>query len=183
MQNENWYRQLLALVLVSAARGAVEYITNPGSRAEAGNQMRDAFASIDYDAAAKAIVNAIDTVAEGSKGKLSDTIDQLRDVSVDKVDDAKSKAQKQLGQKKSRRGRFVIGLLLGGLAAYFFLDEQRRDDLLDRLTGASGPIEQATQSVYNQAATGAQNAANVASEPTRSAAQDIADAASEAGQS
>lgn len=183
MQNDNWYRQLLALVLLSAARGAVEYITNPGSREDAGKQMRDAFAAIDYDAAAKAVVSAIDSVAEGSKGRLNETIDQLRDVSVDKVDDARSKAQKQLGQRKGRKGRFVVALLLGGLAAYFFLDEQRRDDLLDRLTGASGPIEQSTQSVYNQAATSAQNVASSASEPTKSAAQDVADAASDANQS
>lgn len=183
MQNDNWYRQLLALVLVSAARGAVEYITNPGSREEAGNQMREALAAIDYDAAAKAIVNAIDTVAEGSKGRLNETIDQLRDVSVDKIDDAKAKAQKQLGQKKSRRGRFVVGLLFGGLIAYFFLDEQRRDDLLDRLTGASGPIEQSTQSMYNQAASAAQDTANTASEPVKSAAQDVTDAASDAAKS
>ncbi|MGI8825491.1 MAG: hypothetical protein ACR2JC_07585 [Chloroflexota bacterium] len=153
MNEENWYRQLLALVLLSAARGAVEFITNPGSRNEAGNQMKDAFASIDYDAAAKAIASAIDNLAEGSKGRLNDTIDQLRDVSLDKVDDAKSKAQKQLGQKKSRKAPFLVALVLGGVIAYFFMDEQRRDDLLDRLTGASGPIEQSGPSVYNHSST------------------------------
>ena len=165
MQNENWYRQLLALVLLSAARGAVEYIANPGSRQEAGQQLRDALASIDYDAAAKAVVRAIDSVAEGSKGRVNDTIDQLRNASVDRVDEAKTRAQKQLGQKKASRAPFVVVfLLLGGLAAYFFLDEQRRDDLLDRLTGASGPIEQATSTVTETTT----STTDVSSRPTQS---------------
>jgi hypothetical protein len=38
--------------------------------------------------------------------------------------------------------RFLFAAILGGVIAYFVLDEQRRDDLLDRLTGASGPIQQ-----------------------------------------
>ena len=79
-------------------------------------------------------------------------------------------------------GRYIVLLVLGGLIAYFLLDEQRRDNLLDRLTGASGPIETSTQSVYNQASQAAQNAANQTTGPAQAAAQDVADAASEANQ-
>jgi hypothetical protein len=144
MNNEqNWYRQLAALVLLSASRAAVEYINNPGSREDAQNQLKEQFANIDYDAAARAITRAIDGVASTSKDRLSDTIDVLRDRSVDAVEEAKEKAAKQAGQKKGgRRMRFLFGLVLGAVVAYFVLDEQRRDDLLDKLTGASGPIQQ-----------------------------------------
>lgn len=141
--NQNWYRQLAALVLLSASRAAVDYINNPGSREDAQKQLREQFANIDYDAAAKAVIRAIDGVASTSKGRLNDTIDVLRDRSVDVVDEAKTKAEKQLGQKKGgRKFRFALAALFGAVIAYFVLDEQRRDDLLDRLTGASGPIQQ-----------------------------------------
>ncbi|MGI8968006.1 MAG: hypothetical protein ACR2GA_02735 [Chloroflexota bacterium] len=157
--DQNWYRQLLALVLLSASRGAVEFLTNPNSRQDANKQLRSTFAEIDYDALANALTNTIDSVAQSSKGRLADTIDTLRDRGVDAVGDAKSKAEKQLGQKKGgRKFRFLFGLLVGGVIAYFLLNEQRRDDLLDRLTGASGPIQQNTQS-WNQDATSAVNQA------------------------
>jgi hypothetical protein len=142
-QDQNWYRQLAALVLLSASRAAVEYITNPKSRTEATQQLRDAFAEIDYDAIAKAVVRQIDELASTSKDRLSDTIDTLRDRSQEAVDEAKQRAERQLApRRKGRKMRFLIGLILGGLIAYFLMDEQRRDDLLDRLTGASGPIQQ-----------------------------------------
>ena len=51
--DQNWYRQLLALVLLSASRAAVEFLTNPGARDDAGNQLKGAFAAIDYDALAR----------------------------------------------------------------------------------------------------------------------------------
>jgi hypothetical protein len=140
--NQNWYRQLAALVLLSASRAAVDYINNPISREDAQKQLREQLANVDYDAAAKAVIRAIDGVATTSKGRLNDTIDVLRDRSVDVVDDAKTKAEKQLGQKKGgRKWRFFLVAMIGGIIAYFILDEQRRDDLLDRLTGASGPIQ------------------------------------------
>jgi hypothetical protein len=146
--DQNWYRQLAALVLLSASRAAVEFITNPGSREDAGKQLKQAFAQIDYDALAKAMTRQIDVLATTSKDRLSDTIDILRDSSVDAVSQASTKAQKAAGRKKGgRKVRFFFGLLIGGVIAYFLLDEQRRDDLLDRMTGASGPI-QTTQS-YN----------------------------------
>jgi hypothetical protein len=143
--NQNWYRQLVALVLLSASKAAVEYITNPGSRDEATKQLRDAFAQIDYDAAAKALTRAIDDAASTSKDRIDEAIDTLRDRGVDAVGDAKTKAEKQLAGKRSRKGRFFFGLLIGAVIAYFMFDQQRRDMLLDRLTGASGPIEQSPQ--------------------------------------
>ncbi len=140
--NQTWYRQLAALVLLSASRAAVEYINNPGSKEDAQNQLKEQIASIDYDAAARAITRAIDGLASTSKDRLSDSIDVLRDRSVDAVETAKEKAAQQAGQKKGgRKLRFLFALVLGGLIAYFALDEQRRDDLLDKLTGASGPIQ------------------------------------------
>ncbi|MBV9282223.1 MAG: hypothetical protein JOZ41_19245 [Chloroflexi bacterium] len=159
--DQNWYRQLLALVLVSAARGAVEFIINPRARDQATNQLRDTFQSIDYDAVASALTRAIDDLANASKDRLSGTIDTLRERGHDAVDEARSRAQNQLGQKKGgRKVRFVLGIVFGALVAYFLLDEQRRDDLLDRLTGASGPIQPSAQSVYQQAASSAQQAAD-----------------------
>lgn len=141
--DQNWYRQLAALVLLAASRAAVDYINNPVSREDAQEQLRAQFANIDYDAAAKAITRAIDGLASNSKGRLNETIDVLRDRSVDVVGEAKTKAEKQLGKKKGgRKLRFLFAALFGGIIAYFILDEQRRDDLLDRLTGASGPIQQ-----------------------------------------
>jgi hypothetical protein len=140
--DQNWYRQLAALVLLSASRAAVEFITNPGSREDAGKQLKQAFAQIDYDALARAFTRQIDVIASTSKDRLSDTIDTLRDSSVDAVAQASNRAQKAAGRKKGgRKVRFLFGLFIGGLIAYFLLDEQRRDDLLDRMTGASGPIQ------------------------------------------
>lgn len=179
--DQNWYRQLLALVLLSASRAAVEFITNPSSREDATKQLRSAFQEIDYDAAAKAVTKAIDDLASTSKDRLSDTIDTLRDRSVDAVGDAKTKAERQVGKKKGGgKMRFLFTLALGGLIAYYLLDEQRRDDLLDRLTGASGPIQQTTESVYQQAANTAQEAASRAPESMKDAAQKAADATQQA---
>lgn len=175
--DSNWYRQLLALVLLSASKAAVEFITNPGSREDAGNQVRDAFKQIDYEAVAKAVTRVIDDLAESSKGRLSETIDTLRDSSVDAVEAAQERAEKQLGQpkRKGRKMRFLFGLIVGGLIAYFIFDEQRRDELLDRLTGASGPIQPPPPSTWT---TQVQNTAQQAS----SAVQQAADKASDAAQ-
>jgi hypothetical protein len=140
--DQQWYRQLAALVLLSASRAAVEFITNPGSREDAGQQLKQAFAQIDYDALARALTRQIDVIASTSKDRLSDTIDTLRDSSVDAVSQASTRAQKASGRKKGgRKVRFLFGLIIGGLITYFLLDEQRRDDLLDRMTGASGPTQ------------------------------------------
>jgi hypothetical protein len=179
--DQNRYRQLLALVLLSAARAAVEFITNPSSREDATQQIRGAFQDIDYDAAAKAVTRAIDELAATSKERLSETIDALRDKSVDAVGEAKSRAEKQAGKKRGGgKLRFVFAVVLGGLIAYYLMDEQRRDDLLDRLTGASGPIQQTASTVYQQAASTAQQAASKAPEPVKDTAQQAADAAQQA---
>jgi hypothetical protein len=145
--DQNWYRQLMALVLLSASKAAVEFIVNPDSREEGTDQLRSAFASIDYDAVAQQLTQAIDGAAAASKSGVNGAIDNLRDRSVEVVDTAKTRAEKQLGQKGGgHKLKFFIGLVLGAIVAYFLLNEQRRDDLLDRLTGASGPIEQSVQS-------------------------------------
>jgi hypothetical protein len=186
--DQNWYRQLAALILLSASRAAVEYITNPGSRADAQRQLREQFASIDYDAVARALTRALDDVAATSKNTLADTIDVLHDRSVDAVEEAKSRAEKQLGQKKSGgRLRWLFFLAIGGAVAYFLMDEQRRDDLLDRLTGASGPIQQSTYSTMQDASATTQRAAdsatgavNAATDSVNSATQSASDAAKSA---
>jgi hypothetical protein len=173
--DQNWYRQLLALVLLSAARGVVEWITNPRSRDDAAKQLRSSFAEIDYDAAAKAVTKVIETAAASSKERVNETIDALRDRSVDAVDDAKSKAEKQLGQKRGGRLRYFFLVALVAGAAYYLSDEQRRDALLDRLTGASGPIQQSAQSAYQQASSTAPQAADQTQQTVHEAAQQAAD--------
>lgn len=178
--NQNWYRQLLALLLLSASKAAVEYITNPGSRDDAAQQLREAFQQIDYDAAAKALTRAIDDAANTSKVKLDTAIDQLRDRGVDVVEEAKGRAEKQAGKKSGGRGRLLFGLILGAVIAYFVLDEQRRDDLLDRLTGASGPIEQSVQNYTQPVTNQAQQAANQAATQSQDVAQQAEQVAKEA---
>jgi hypothetical protein len=176
MENENWYRQLLALMLLSGTRAAVDFITNPVSREDASKQLRTALADIDYDALARGAVRLIDSMADTSKGRLADTIDTLRDRGVEAVDDAKSKAEELSGKrKKSGKGRWLVALALGGVIAYFLMDEQRRDDILDRLTGASGPIQQGAPSMYQEAASAAQTAASKAPDGMKDQAKTAAD--------
>jgi hypothetical protein len=146
---ENWYRQLGALVLLSASRAAVEFITNPGARTDASSHLKDAFREIDYEGVAKAITRAIDDLADNSKSALTDSIDTLREKGHEAVDEAKTRAEKQLAPKKGHgKLKFLFVLTLGSVIAYFILDEQRRDDLLDRLTGASGPVQQSSYTTF-----------------------------------
>jgi cell division septation protein DedD len=146
---ENWYRQLGALVLLSGSRAAVEFITNPGARSDASNQLKDAFREIDYEGVAKAITRAIDDLADNSKSALTDSIDTLRDKGHEAVDEAKTRAEKQLAQKKGHgKLKFLFLLTIAGVVAYFLFDEQRRDDLLDRMTGASGPVQQSSYTTF-----------------------------------
>jgi hypothetical protein len=180
--NQNWYRQLLALLLLSASKAGVEYITNHGSRDDAAKQLREAFQQIDYDAAAKALTRAIDDAANTSKGKLDTAIDQLRDVGVEAVGEAKVRAEKQVGKKGGGKGRLFFGLLIGAIVAYFLFDEQRRDDLLDRLTGASGPIEQSVQTMSQPVTNQAQQAADQAAAQSQDVAQQAEQVAKEAEQ-
>jgi hypothetical protein len=178
--NQNWYRQLLALLLLSASKSAVEYLTNPGSREDATNQLREAFQQIDYDAAAKALTRAIDDAANTSKVRLDTAIDQLRDRGVDVVEVAKDRAEKQAGKKSGGRGRLLFGLIIGAVIAYFVFDEQRRDSLLDRLTGASGPIEQTVQTYAQPVTNQAQQTADQAATQTQDVAQQAEQVAKEA---
>jgi hypothetical protein len=160
MENENWYRQLIALALMSGTRAAVDFITNPDSRQDATRQLRTSLAEIDYDAVAQGITRLIEGVADTSKATLADKIDTLRDRGVGAVDDAKSQAEKRLGKKKSNNGLWLFVLAFGGAVTYFVVDKKRRDALLDRLTGASGPIQQAVPNIYQQASSAAQAAAS-----------------------
>jgi hypothetical protein len=180
--NQNWYRQLIALVLLSTSRAAVEYITNPNSRQETGKQLREALQQIDYDAAAKALTKAIDEAASVSKDRLDSAIDSLRDIGVDAVDEGKKRAEKQVGKKGGGKLRFFIGLAIGAVIAYFLIDEQRRDALLDRVTGASGPIEQATQSTAQSVTSTAQQAVDQAQQAAGSAGSTAQSAADQAEQ-
>lgn len=185
--DQNWYRQLGALVLLSASRAAVEFLTNPSSRQDAQKQLKSSFAEIDYAALANALTTAIDNVASTSKSSLDEAIDSLRDRSVDAVEEAKSRAEDKLGQKKGgRKMRFFFGLLIGGLIAYFVLDEQRRDELLDKLTGASGPIQTSMPSssgMSGNASSTAQQGANSVGTMAHEAADTVSGSAQTAADS
>ncbi|MGH2449630.1 MAG: hypothetical protein ACRDFS_13645 [Chloroflexota bacterium] len=148
-QDQNWYRQLLALVLVAASKAAVDFITNTKSREEAVVQLRGAFGEIDYDSLAKALTKGINQAADTSKDALADAIDTLRSRGVDVVDDARDKAEKQLGHKKGGKMKWIFAFLLAAVAGYFLSDQQRRDELMDKLTGASGPIQPPANTVEN----------------------------------
>lgn len=175
--DQTWYRQLLALVLLSASKAAVEFVTNPESGEQASDQLRAAFASIDYDAVAQSLTQAINTAASASKGSINEAIDGLRDIGVGAVDTAKTRAEKQLKpQQGGGKFKFFLGIVLGAIIAYFTLNEQRRNQLLDRLTGASGPIEQAVQ-------TAAPSVTNMAQQATQEAASTPVSDASQAGSS
>lgn len=176
--NQNWYRQLLALVLLSASKAAVEFVTNPESGEEATGQLRSAFASIDYDAIAQSLTQAINTAASASKDSVNEAIDNLREIGVDAVDTAKTRAEKQLVPQQGGGGKFkfFIGLLLGAVVAYFTLNEQRRNELLDRLTGASGPIEQSIQSAAPAVTSMAQQATQQAQQTASTASSDVTQA-------
>jgi hypothetical protein len=178
MDNErNWYRQLGALVLLSASRAAVEYLTNPGARDEAESQLKSAFRDIDYDAVARAITRVIDDLADNSKSAVGGSIDTLRDKGHEAVDQVKTVAEERLAEKKRGGGklRLMFLLAIGGAIAYFLFDEQRRDDLLDRLTGASGPIQQSNYSTFQSstpsAASGSGSASSAPSSDSGSATE------------
>lgn len=170
--DQNWYRQLLALILLSTSKAAVEFLTNPGSRQNATDQLKGAFQDIDYNALAGALTTAIDNMANESKDKLNEAIDQIRDTGVQAVEEYKGKAEKQLGAKKSGgKMKWFFAVALGGLLAYFLLDEQRRDDLMDNLTGSSGPIQPQVQNAVTKAEQSGQSAVSQAENVAKDAIQ------------
>ncbi|HZT96702.1 MAG TPA: hypothetical protein VFB34_07675 [Chloroflexota bacterium] len=143
MSDENeWRRQLLGAVLAAAARTAVEYATNPKARDESVEEMKSKLADIDYNALAKVLSRSIDQMASAAKAALNEAIDNIQDTAEEAVEAAAEKAQSQLGSKKrGGKGKLFLGLLLGVVAGFFLLNEDRRNQLMDKLTGASGPID------------------------------------------
>ena len=179
--DQTWYRQLLGVILLSAAKAAAEYIADPNAKDEAVKQVRSQLQSIDTDSIANAVTQAIDALASSSKERLNDTIDTLRESAADAVSETKSRADERLGKKKSHRGRFVFGILLGAVIAYFLFDEQRRDDLLDRLTGASGPIQPPTTTFGSNSSTGTSTTPPTTGGTASTTAQQSAQSATDAG--
>ena len=140
--DREWQKQLMSAALMAAAKTAVQYITNPGSRDEAMNDVKSKLAEVDYPSAARAVSEVIDRVAESAKAALNEAIDSLRENAEDAVELAAEKAQEQLGPSPRRgKGRMFFGILLGIALGFVLLNEDRRNQLMDKLTGASGPID------------------------------------------
>lgn len=186
--DREWQKQLANAALTAAVRTGLQFLTNPGSRDETVNDVKSKLAEVDYTAAAKAVSDAIDRLAENSKAALSEAIDNIRANAEEAVEAAAEKAQEQLGTTKKRgRGRLLFGILLGIGLGFILLNEDRRNQIMDKLTGASGPIDSSqwdtvstsAQNVTNQATAAVQN---VAAEAT-TAVKDTATQAQESAQS
>ena len=57
---------------------------------------------------------------------------------------AAQKAEEQSGspqRKKHGRGKLFWGVVLGAVIGFFLLNEDRRNQLMDRFTGGSGPVD------------------------------------------
>lgn len=139
--SKDWQTQLLGAALMAATRTAIDYATNPDARDQTAKDMRSRLAEVDYTAAAKALSKAIDQFAENSKSALNEAIDSLRENAEDAVEAAAEKAQEQLGSAKRGRGRMILGLLLGLTIGFMLLNEERRNQIMDKLTGATGSID------------------------------------------
>jgi hypothetical protein len=140
--DKEWQRQLLSAALTAGMRTLLEYIRNPDSRDETVSDMKAKLAEVDYTQAAKAVSDVIDRLADSSKLAVSSAIDNIRANAEDAVEAAAEKAQEQLGSnKKSGRGRLLFGILLGIALGFVLLNEDRRNQIMDKLTGASGPID------------------------------------------
>lgn len=141
--DKDWQKQLMTAALMAAARTAVQYITNPNSRDEAVEDVKSKLAEVDYSSAAKAVSEVIDRVADSAKSALNEAIDSIRENAEDAVEMAAEKAQEQLaGQGRKRgKGRMMFGILLGIALGFVLLNEDRRNQLMDKVTGASGPID------------------------------------------
>lgn len=140
--DKDWQKQLLSTALMAAVRTAIDYATNPDARDETVNDVKARLAEVDYSAAARAVSGAIDQLAESSKSALNQAIDSIRANAEDAVEAAAEKAQEQLGARKKRgRGKLFFGILVGIVLGFVILNEDRRNQLMDKLTGANGPID------------------------------------------
>ncbi|GEM_PF-6584773 len=139
--DKEWQRQLLGAALMAAAKTAVDYVTNPESRDETASQVRSKLAEVDYNAAAKALSRAIDQLAEQSKTAVNEAIDSIRQGAEEAVEAAAERAEEQLGRKKRGRGRLFFGMLVGLALGFVLLNEDRRNQVMDMLTGASGNVD------------------------------------------
>src|SRR5579872_4542159 len=141
-EDKDWQEQLISAVLMAATKSAIQYVTNPDSREEAMDGVKERLAAVDYGEAAKAVSDVIDRVADSAKAALNEAIDSIRANAEDAVEAAAEKAQEQLGGSRKRgKGRMFFGILLGIVLGFVLLNEERRNQLMDKLTGASGPID------------------------------------------
>lgn len=138
----DWQKQLMTAALMAAARTAVQYVTNPNGREEAMHDVKSRLAEVDYGAAGRAVSEIIDRVAESAKSALNEAIDSIRENAEEAVEAAAERAQEQLGSPRKRgKGRMLFGVLLGIALGFILLNEDRRNQLMDKVTGASGPID------------------------------------------
>jgi hypothetical protein len=145
-ESKDWQNQLLGTALMAAARTAVEYVTNPDAREETAKDVRERLSEVDYGAVAKALSRAIDQFADNSKKAVNEAIDSLRANAEDAVEAAAERAQEQLGQKRRGRGRLFFGLMLGIGIAYLIFNEERRNQLMDKVSGATGSTSPSSSS-------------------------------------
>jgi hypothetical protein len=139
---KDWQKQLVNAAVMAAARTAIQYITNPNSRDEAVEDVRSRLAEVDYSAVGRAVSIGIDRLADNAKVALNEAIDSIRENAEEAVAAAAERAQDQLGSKRKHgRGRLFFGILLGIGLGFILLNEDRRNQLIDRVTGASGPID------------------------------------------
>jgi len=175
--DKDWQKQLLGAALMAAARTAIQYVTNPETRDETVNEVKSRLADVDYTAAARAVSDVIDRLAETSKEALNEAIDSIRLNAADAVEAAAEKAQEQLGApRKRRRGRLFLGIMLGMALGFVLLNEDRRNRLMDKLTGASGPVD---SSQWSTIASNAQEKAGTAAAAATETAPQAVEAAHE----
>lgn len=164
---DEWQRQLLGAALFAMARTAVEYLTNPGAREETANDVRARLAEVDYDAVGRTVTRVMDQLASAGKSAINEAIDSWHASADQAVEAAAGRAQEQLGKRRGG-GKFklFLGFLIGAALAYALLNEDRRNQIMDRITGASGPVQ--TQS-WNTPNTATPQWGTTAAQPATSA--------------
>jgi hypothetical protein len=142
MNEKDWLRQLLDAALIAGTRTAVEYLTNPKAREQTMHDVLARLSEVDYDAAAHTITRGIDQLAVAAKDAINRAIDSLRQSADEAVEAAAERAQEQLGQRKgSGKVKLLFAILAGVGLGFVLLSEDRRNQLMDWLTGASGPVQ------------------------------------------